>query len=152
MADSIEIVHAGAEHLQEIVPLFDAYRCWYGERSDADGAHRFLAQRLAAAESEIFFVRMKSQPVAFTQLYPLFSSLAMDHIWLLNDLFVADFARGRGIGTLLLETAAEFARSLGAVRMELATALDNKTVQSVYEAHGWVRDTEFVHYSLSTNN
>ena len=80
------------------------------------------------------------------------ASLAMERIWLLNDLYVVDSVRGQGIGTLLLETAAEFARAMGAVRLELATEVDNHTAQSVYEAHGWKKDTQFLHYLLSTSD
>jgi len=152
MSESIEILHASTEHLGEIVPLFDAYRCWYGEENNLDGARRFLSQRMMAAESEIFFVRMNDQPAAFAQLYPAFSSVAMESIWILNDLYVIDSARGQGIGTLLLETAVEFARALGAVRLELAAGVNNRMAQSVCEAHGWVKDTEFLRYSLSVTD
>lgn len=148
MTQSITIIHAVTEHIEEVAPLFDAYRCWYGKTSDLDGARRFLAERLSAAESEIFFLRVDNQPVAFTQLYPLFSSVAMERIWILNDLFVSEPFRTQGLGTLLLEAAAEFARGVGAIRLELETAVDNKAAQKAYEALGWVRDTTFAHYSI----
>jgi ribosomal protein S18 acetylase RimI-like enzyme len=70
-------------------------------------------------------------------------------MYLLSDLFVAPHARRRGVGTRLLTAAAEEARSAGAVRLELATAITNTSAQRLYERLGWVRDQEFYVYSLS---
>jgi len=148
MTDEIEIVHALPTHTDEIAPMFDAYRCWYGQDSDPDGARHFISQRLALNEAEIFLARLGDRPVGFTQLYPMFSSISMGRIWILNDLFIDESARRQGIGTILLETAAEFARALGAVRLLLETKPDNKAAQAAYEALGWKQDTDFLNYSL----
>jgi GNAT superfamily N-acetyltransferase len=148
MTDEIEIVHALPNHVDEVVPLFDAYRVWYGEDSDPDGAHHFISQRLSANESEIFFARRGDQPVAFVQLYPVFSSVSMGRVWILNDLYVGESARRQGVGTILLEAAAEFARALGAIRLELETEQTNTAAQAAYEALGWQKTSKFLHYSL----
>ena len=151
MTDEIEIVHALPNHVDEVAPLFDAYRVWYGEESDPAGAHHFLSQRLTANESEIFFARRGDQPVAFTQLYPVFSSVSMGRVWILNDLYVGESARRQGVGTILLEAAAEFARTLGAIRLELETEQTNTAAQAAYEALGWQKNSKFLHYSLEVN-
>jgi GNAT superfamily N-acetyltransferase len=152
MTDEIEVIHTRPEHVDEVASMFDAYRCWYGKESDPDGARHFISQRLALNESEIFLARQGDMPVGFTQLYPMFSSVSMDHIWILNDLFVAESARRQGIGTILLETAAEFARALGAVRLQLETKPDNKAAQAAYEALGWKQDADFLNYSLELSD
>lgn len=148
MTDEIEIVHALPNHIDEVAPLFDAYRVWCGEDSDPDGAHHFINQRLSANESEIFFARSGDQPVAFTQLYPVFSSVSMDRVWILNDLYVDESARQQGVGTILLQAAAEFARALGAIRLELETEPTNTAAQAAYEALGWQKNSKFLHYLL----
>ena len=148
MTTDIEIVHAQPAHADAIAPMFDSYRCWYGMQSDPEGARYFISQRLIQNESEIFFARHQEEILGFTQLYPLFSSVSMDRIWLLNDLFIAETARRTGVGTLLLQTAAEFARSLGALRLQLETKHDNLAAQAAYEALGWQRDSEFFNYTL----
>ncbi len=135
-----------------MAPLFDAYRCWYGQESDPEAAFSFIRQRLHAGESEIFFARIDDRPVAFTQLYPVFSSVSMGRVWILNDLYVDESVRRQGVGTILLETAAEFARELGAIRLQLETKHDNTAAQSAYEAHGWERETDFIHYTLSVDD
>ena len=148
MSVNIQILHAAPEHLDAVVELFDAYRVWYGTPSDKDGARSFLSQRQRQNESVIFLALLDGQPAGFTQLYPMFSSVSMGTTWVLNDLFVAEFARRNGIGTLLLETAAEFGRETGALRMELQTEITNTAAQKVYERHGWKKDEQFCYYSL----
>lgn len=148
MTDKIEIVHALPKHVDEVAPLFDAYRVWCGEDSDPDGAHHFINQRLSANESEMFFARQCDQPVAFTQLYPVFSSVSMGPVWILNDLYVGESVRRQGVGTILLDAAAEFARALGAIRLELETEHANTAAQAAYEALGWQKNSKFLHYSL----
>jgi ribosomal protein S18 acetylase RimI-like enzyme len=57
-------------------------------------------------------------------------------------------ARRGGIGRALMQACVEQARRAGAVRVELATAITNDAAQALYEALGWVRDSEFYRYSL----
>ncbi len=136
--------------LDRLVALFDAYRVFYGQPSDMDGARAFLSERFERGESVIFVAQDDAgAALGFTQLYPSFTSAGMKRIFILNDLFVADGARRRGIGTALLEAAADFARAQGAARLALSTAFDNLAAQSVYEAHGWVRDARFYSYNFA---
>jgi ribosomal protein S18 acetylase RimI-like enzyme len=64
----------------------------------------------------------------------------------LNDLFVAEDARRRGVGARLLRAARDHATKSGAVRLALSTAVTNTTAQALYERHGWRLDTAFLHY------
>lgn len=151
MTENFEVVHADVNHAAKLAAVFDAYRIWYGEPAAPDRARDFLMQRLRNHESQIFMACSGDSIAGFTQLYPLFSSVSMEPIWLLNDLFVVDQYRKQGVGSLLLKTAAEFAKDLGALRLELATEHDNLAAQSVYESLGWKKDTHFLHYSLATD-
>ena len=79
-------------------------------------------------------------------MYPSFSSVSMRPIWILNDLFVAEEARRRGVGARLLRAAREHAQKKGAVRLALATAVTNTKAQALYEKDGWRRESAFLHY------
>ena len=149
MSQEVEIVSVTESHLEEVASLFDAYRVWYGMPSDIDGARNFLGARLRQSESVIFMAQLDGDAIGFTQLYPMFSSVKMGPAWVLNDLFVAESARRRGVATALLEAAAEFGRQVGAIRLDLETELDNTQAQTAYERHGWVRDSRFCCYSLA---
>ena len=145
-ASLLQLVRVTSEQVERVVPLFDAYRRFYGQPPDVDGARRFLAERLGRGESVIFAVVEGGRALGFTQLYPSFSSVSLRPIWILNDLFVAEDARRRGVGARLLRAARDHAVKTGAARLALSTAVTNTTAQALYERDGWRRDTAFLHY------
>lgn len=145
---TVSIIRATLDHLDTLVPLFDAYRQFYEQPSDPAGARSYLHDRLSRDEAVVFLALVDDQPAGFTLLYPTFTSVRMGSFWVLNDLFVAPDQRKHGVGGALLEHARAFGEETGAVRLELNTAHTNTTAQSVYEAHGWKRDTQFYKYLL----
>ena len=142
----VRTVRAELDDLEALVPLFDGYRAFYGQKSDPAGARAFLTERIRRGESVIFLAVVDRAVVGFTQLYPLFSSVSMKRLWLLNDLFVAPDARKSGAGRALLERAERWAAETGAKGMTLSTQLTNTTAQRLYESCGWTKDDEFLHY------
>lgn len=147
---SIKIHQATINDVESIVPLFDAYRQFYGQPSDIALASSFLLERFKHQQSIIFLATDATGiTVGFTQLFPSFSSARANQIYILNDLFVIPSARRKGVAACLLQKVVEFGRSMGAVRLSLATALDNKTAQKLYESMGWKRDEIFCYYNLS---
>lgn len=146
---------ASAADIERVAPLFDAYRRFYGAWTDVEGAREFLEMRLARDESVVLVAHHEPEPragegdvVGFAQLFPSFSSLALAPTIILNDLFVAPAWRGLGAARRLIEETAALARSVGAVRVELATQHTNERARRLYLALGYVPDTEFVHMSL----
>ena len=139
----LTVQRASIENVDIIAPLFDAYRQFYLQPADLENAHTFIAERLENNESVIFIAYRDSEPVGFTQLYPLFSSVGMRRTWLLNDLYVNPGFRGHGIGTALLETAKAHGRATSAKALTLETSRDNYTAQRVYEKNGWKREENF---------
>ena len=142
------VIRATKDHLNDVAVLFDAYRQWYGQKPNPNGARTFLAARLEQSDSAIFVALDKSKALGFTQLYPSFSSIAMRPIWILNDLFVVEKARRRGVGAQLLMAARDHALQSGAVRLVLSTAVENITAQALYERQGWLKDTAFLQYKF----
>lgn len=84
----MNIIKAHIEHLDLIVSLFDAYRMFYRKPSDKEAAKQFLFERLKNRESIIFLALVDNEAVGFTQLYLSFSSVSMQPIYILNDLYV----------------------------------------------------------------
>jgi GNAT superfamily N-acetyltransferase len=145
----VTITKASTEMVRVVVPLFDAYRQFYEEPSDLEGAKNFLVERLRRGESVIFLAWEGGQCVGFAQLYPSFSSSSMKRIWILNDLFVLSSARGHGVGRALLEQSKLLAIESGAKELTLETAKNNLTAQRLYEGCGWKRDDVFYKYNLA---
>jgi len=148
---SLRVFRCDISHLDELAELFDGYRQFYRSPSDLDTARAFLKERIELGESVIFAASLSGSDalVGFTQLYPFFSSVRMRRLWILNDLYVAEDARQRGVARALMEAARAFASSTGAASLELATEITNTSAQALYDDLGYARDDDFYHYALT---
>lgn len=135
------------EDCPNVVELFDAYRVYYKQTSDIQGAAMFLSERLAKHQSIIIVAKEDDKGIGFTQLYPGYSSVSMKPLYTLNDLFVDQLHRGKGIGSLLLDAAENMGQKLGWKGMVLETAIDNPA-QHLYERKSWKKDVDYFHYGL----
>src|SRR5690348_16162844 len=99
MNDDIAVREATVPDADEIAPLFDEYRQFYGQPTDLPRARDFLRARLEHEESRIILAASVTDGLAvgFVQIYPSFSSVRCRPMWILNDLFVAENARRRGV-------------------------------------------------------
>ena len=146
---TITVRQAVLSDIEALGLMFDCYRQFYGRPTDPDGARKFLLARLDRGESVLFIAHAGETPVGFTQLYPSFSSVSLARIFILNDIFVHEQGRRKGVGSLLVGAAVEYAKSMGAVRLILSTAVDNHTAQALYQSAGWKRDTQFLYYQFA---
>ena len=140
----MDIIEAQIEHLDRIVPLFDAYRVFYRTTPDPERVREFLADRISNNESVIFLAMVDETAVGFTQLYYSFSSVSMQRTFILNDLYVHQDYRKQGIGEALLNRAKELCRERNYKGVGLETETDNPA-QYLYERLGWVKDN-YLHY------
>ena len=150
--ETIEIIEAKLEHIEEAAILFDLYRQFYQQHSDLALARIFITERLTEQTSVIFLALLRQafvqQYIGFMQLYPTYSSLSLKQLWILSDLFVRPEAREKGVGKLLLQQARQLAISTFAEGLTLQTAKDNVIAQSLYESQGWEQETVFLTYNL----
>lgn len=144
----MEVSIAGLEYIEDLSVLFDQYRVFYNQPSDFVAVKKFLEERLQNRDSIILVAIDSSQMVGFAQLYPSFSSVAMNRVWILNDLFVEETNRRRGVTKFLLQAVEEYAQTTGAVRIILATQISNTSAQALYKSLGYIIDEEFYHYAL----
>ncbi|MVN91904.1 GNAT family N-acetyltransferase [Mucilaginibacter aquatilis] len=134
----MKIKRIDVDELNLVADLFDQYRVFYKQQPDKAASTSFLSQRLSNKESVIFVaLDGADQPVGFTQLYPKYSSAKLTKNWILNDLYVAEAYRKRGIGEQLIKTAMEFGKQTGATFIQLETQKENYTAQSLYKAIGF---------------
>lgn len=122
-----------------VTGLFDKYRSFYKQPSNPALAEKYITDRLKNNES-VIFVALENEtdvPMGFTQLYPKYSSVSAAKNWILNDLYVDAPYRKQGIGEALIKTAMHFAKTEGAAYVQLETAVDNYTAQSLYHAIGF---------------
>jgi ribosomal protein S18 acetylase RimI-like enzyme len=146
---SITIAQATRADLPEVAPLFDLYRQFYQQPSDVAAALRFLEQRVARDESVVFLARdERRHAVGFTQLYPLYCSVALRPQWLLYDLYVLPEFRRAGVARGLLDRAKQLGVETASHALFLETANDNLGAQRLYESAGWEREARFVKFNL----
>ncbi len=136
----MRVIRAELSHLDQLAKLFDGYRIFYKQATDVAACRSFLKERLENNESVIFAVEDEAgKLLGFTQLYPLFSSVRVRRVWLLNDLYVAADARRLGVGELLMNAARDFAKETGARGVALETGVNNTNAQALYEKLGYER-------------
>lgn len=143
---TITVRKAIASDLEELAALFDQYRVFQGKETDVLAARLFLQARFDHAESIVFMAHEGSLPLGFAQLYPSFSSTALARVFILNDLFVHEQGRRKGVARKLLAALEAYAWSEGAARVTLNVAMDNVQAQALYQAQGWSRDAQFFMY------
>jgi len=137
-----------AEDLEEIAQLFNAYRIFYDQESDLSAAKAFIQERLSHNDSVIFLANdIQNMAAGFVQLYPSFTSVGMEKIWILNDLYVDKNHRRKGVAQLLMNHAKEYAKETARVKLVLETGLDNQKAQLLYESQGWTKETSII-YSI----
>jgi len=143
------IILSQMAQLDDLVPLFDAYRVFYKQDSNLKQAKRFLEDRLIKKDSIIYIAYIDDIPVGFTQLYPSFSSVSMSKIYVLNDLYVKSNYRGSRIGQELIQTAKNLCITHNYKGLALQTA-NNNPAQHLYERLEFNKDSD-LHYFWTNN-
>ena len=143
------ITRAKLKDLNDLAPLFDDYRKFYKQDSNLEGAKRFLKQRMIKNDSIIYIAYENDEAIGFTQLYPLFSSVSMRSMYMLNDLFVNSNHRGQGIGEALINRAKHLCQSENNKGLAIQTAIDNPA-QQLYQRLGFIKDTDLQFFWSNT--
>ena len=126
----------------------DYQRFYEVSKIDEERNRAFFARFLHPSEDGTLLGAWEGgELVGYACLYWHFSSLAAAEAVLMNDLFVAEGARGRGVGRALIEASLEIARERGARHLEWSTAPDNERAQRLYDSTGAERST-WVEYEL----
>ncbi|MEO1216498.1 MAG: GNAT family N-acetyltransferase [Bacteroidota bacterium] len=146
----MDIIKAGIADLDLVVPLFDAYRQFYEQNADIEKVRAFLHTRIQREESVIFLALMEGrrEAMGFTQLYPSFSSVSMQRLWILNDLFVDPKYRKKGVATSLMNTARQLAEDTRSKGLMLETGKENRNAQALYEKLGYRKEEDYFVYNL----
>jgi len=140
-----KIRRATADDLSQMTVLLDGYRVFYQQLSDRASAQMFLRERFRNEDSIIFVAESESGLLGFTQLYPIFSTVSLESMMLLNDLYVDPGFRSLGIGSSLLEHAQDHIRMTRQKGLLLQTAADNPA-QFLYEKLGWKKESDLFYF------
>jgi ribosomal protein S18 acetylase RimI-like enzyme len=145
---------ATTQDLDQLTKLFDQYVVFYKKPSNYEKHYSYLKERLENNEAIIFVAQddeNEDKLIGFALIYVTFSSLALNKILILNDLFVDSSARKKGIGEKLILQTVELAKELGANDIRLRTAKNNTVAQGLYHKMGFVREDFLYSYDLTVN-
>lgn len=143
----MKIIALTHQQLDAATTLFDGYRQFYEQPSDLAGCRQFLTENLEQKRSDFFLLLdADDKAVAFSQLYPMYCSTAMQKFYYLSDLYADPRQRGRGYARALMLYLIDHYRAQGVHRLTLETARTNTTAQRLYESLGYRRDEVFLTY------
>ncbi|QCX53552.1 GNAT family N-acetyltransferase [Elizabethkingia sp. JS20170427COW] len=137
---------ATLEDLGSLAMIFEKYRAFYQKPASLEASTLFLKNRIERHESVIYLALKNNKIIGFTQLYPLFSSTRLKRLWLLNDLYVEENYRGKGVATALINKAKQLCLETDACQLSLETSKTNKEGNIVYPKNGFVLDTTENYY------
>ena len=137
--------------LPELLPLMRGY-CDFYEVAPSDDALLALARVLIddpAQGVQLIARDDAGAAVGFATIFWTWSTLSASRLGVMNDLFVAEGARGGGVADALIAACAERCREQGATELAWQTAHTNERAQAVYDRVGARRDDRWLDYSLS---
>jgi len=151
------IAAVGEPDLGDLLPLVRAYCDFYAVRPSDEALLALSRALIADPEREgVQLIARDPQTGAalgFATVFWTWSTTRGARIGVMNDLFVAEAARGghggRGgrVGEALIAACAERCRARGAVSLTWQTALDNARAQALYDRIG-ARRSQWLDYDL----
>jgi GNAT superfamily N-acetyltransferase len=138
--------------LDELLPLMRGYCDFYEVAPSDDDLLAMSRVLIADHEREGLQLIARdddTRAVGFATIFWSWSTLSARRLGVMNDLFVAEDARGGGYAEALIRGCVDRARERGAGSLGWQTAKDNYRAQALYERVGGKRE-EWLDYSLPT--
>ena len=146
------IREATAADVPALMPLFRGYCTFYESDPSDAGIEAIVRAVIAAPEEEAFLLVSTDEGsgdiVGFASCQWKWSVLRGARVVLLDDLFVADAARGTGHADALIEATAAVTRRHGGPSVVWFTQVDNHRAQGVYNRVGGTSE-EMLEYELA---
>ena len=142
---------AGVDDVSEIFVLIKELADYERLLDEVIATEELLEETLFGENSnvEVLLACDENQILGFALYFRTFSTFLGRPGIYLEDLFVREFARGRGIGESLLRRIARSTLEMGGGRLEWAVLDWNKTAISFYEKMGAVPLDEWTTYRLT---
>jgi GNAT superfamily N-acetyltransferase len=134
LGEGVEIRPARPDEVDELLPLARAYCDFYESSPPDEGLVEMLRTLIAdPTQGAVFIARGGGRAVGFATLDWKWSMLKGARIGFLEDLYVLEDARGRGIADALIAVCADRCRELGLPAMQWLTQPHNRRARAVYD-------------------
>ena len=130
------------DQVQRLLPLMRAY-CDFYSVAPSDQSLLLVSRALIADpnhEGVQLLANDSGRDVGFSTVYWSWETTTCGRIGVMNDLYVDASARGRGVGSALIQECVRRAHAHGAVKLVWQTAVDNLNAQRVYDNIGATRE------------
>ncbi|HEX8289976.1 MAG TPA: GNAT family N-acetyltransferase [Pyrinomonadaceae bacterium] len=111
----------------------------FAEIADKEQMTMFYGSQTQAKDAAVLVAEFEKRVVGFAYIkYEAknYADLLVSAAWM-HDLYVEETARGQKAGKLLLEKAVEVAKQLGAEKLMLTAAFQNKRAREFFEHNGF---------------
>ncbi|MEM1197978.1 MAG: GNAT family N-acetyltransferase [Pseudomonadota bacterium] len=131
--------------------LLTANRHYWGEWDGAEAMTAAAAEAMVTGRSgcTAFIAWLDGEPCAFATVAILHPALNEHGTLFMKDLFVAEGARGTGIGTQIMQHLAKQAVELGCERFDWTAETDNPQALAFYDQMGAERIDEKIYFRFS---
>ena len=153
MSDEIRVREATPGDAATILGLIKGLAAFEGEPASTVKAseaeireHGFGVER----HFETLIAELDGEPVGFALFYPNYSTWEGRPGLYLEDLFVEEPARGKGVGQALMQRLLEIAQQRGWARLDLAV-LDWNPAREFYQRLGMHHEREWLLYRLDVD-
>ncbi|SMB99490.1 GCN5-related N-acetyltransferase [Hymenobacter roseosalivarius DSM 11622] len=127
--------------LATLLPLMAAFYQHFGYDHDTAAQQTLVAEFVAHPEwGALYLLDDAGQAVGYVALTYGFTFERGGRYALVDELYVKDTVRGRGVGRAALQLLQHQARAAGLVALYLQTEPDNTRAQQLYESVGFVND------------
>lgn len=134
-------LHEGKRHVDHITSA--AVEDWFFGKDPVCNA--LLAERGKETEREAGRNEAgDNKAVGYIAWYPIFSPFKGGRVFLVENLWVEEAARGSGAGRALLRALAQETRARGITRIELNVRADNEMTRRFYSSLGFIYPGEHV--------
>jgi GNAT superfamily N-acetyltransferase len=145
----VTIDRVGEADLDALLPLMRAY-CDFYEVSPSDEALLAMSRTLIAdpgREGVQLLARADGRAIGFATIFWSWATTSAERIGVMNDLFIAEEARGMGVAEELIEACRAECAAHGAGKLTWQTAPDNERAMKVYDRVG-ARREQWIDYWL----
>ena len=129
------------ERFADFVHLRSYLTVTEGDLAEAAFGRDAFVRMLAAFEHECL--------VGYAIYYPHFSSFRGERGFYLEDIFVDEKHRGRGVGLMFLKKIAREGARLGFCRIDFQVMKDNAGAIGFYRAHGAEANEDEIHFKFA---
>lgn len=139
------------QHFSQLTKLYEEYLMFYNIRKPEKEISSFIQARIIRRESLVWICidDQNDEVLGFVNVYPHFSTLTLGSVWILNDLFVKESGRGKGIGKALILKVLEEATKQEIRSVHLETHHENHAAQKLYHSLNFKLNRHFLHYDYS---